>query len=441
MARRRRNSLPVDPVEAEIESLDHEGRGIAHIDGKTLFVDGALPGETVLCRYTLKRRRFDQARTIEVIKASAARIEAKCPHFGVCGGCSLQHMPDGMQLEVKQSVLREQLAHIGHVSLAEMLPPLRDALWGYRRKARLGVRYVEKKERLLVGFRERYGRYLTDMQRCEVLHASVGERIEVLQQLVLSLQAYTQIAQIEIAVGDNATALVFRNLVELGQGDLDKLTAFARQTPDIHVWLQAKGPETAAPLWPEDSSLFYELPEYGVRMHFLPTDFTQVNAGLNRKMIPYAIALLELQSGHRVLDLFCGLGNFSLPLAKTAVHVLGIEGDEGLVQRARDNASNNGIENIDFMVADLFAGVPDGIGPVDRVLLDPPRSGALEIVSQIEKLAPERIVYVSCNSATLARDAGVLVNEKGYTLLKAGIMDMFPHTGHAEAIAVFEKQR
>ena len=439
MARRRRNKLPLDPIEVEIESLDHEGRGITHNDGKIMFVDGALPGETVLCRYTQKKRRFDQARTVEVIKASPERIDAKCPHFGVCGGCSLQHMSDDKQLEVKQGVLLEQFEHIGQVSIPEVLPPLRDGLWNYRRKARLGARYVEKKEKLMVGFRERYGRYLTDMSRCEVLHESVGERIEVLQELIRSLDEYKQIAQIEIAVGDNATAMVFRNLVELEQGDRDKLTAFAKENPDVQVWLQPKGPETAAPLWPEDSSLFYELPDYELKMFFLPTDFTQVNAGLNRKMIPYAIELLELESSHSVLDLFCGLGNFSLPLAKHASKVIAVEGDEGLVQRARENAQANGVENVQFEVADLFEGVPSGIENVDRLLLDPPRTGALEIVSQIEKLGPQRIVYVSCNSATLARDAGVLVNEKGYKLLKAGVMDMFPHTAHAEAIAVFEK--
>lgn len=438
MARRRRNKLPVEPIEVQIESLDHEGRGITHVDGKILFVDGALPGETVMARYTQKRRRFDQARTVEVIKASGQRIQAKCPHFGVCGGCSLQHMSDDMQVEIKQNVLIEQLEHIGHVTTSEVLPPLRDALWNYRRKARLGARYVEKKEKLMVGFRERYGRYLTDMSRCEVLHESVGERIEALQVLIRSLQSYRQIAQIEVAVGDNTTALVFRNLVDLEQADLDKLKQFAIEN-NVQVWLQPAGPETVAPLWPEKVELYYELPDYGIKMDFLPTDFTQVNAGINRKMIPYAMELLELDASHKVLDLFCGLGNFSLPLAKNSAQVIGIEGDEVLVQRAQSNATANGINNVEFIAGDLFKGVPDNIGPVDRLLLDPPRSGALEVVSEIEKLSPQRIVYVSCNSATLARDAGVLVNEKGYQLLKAGIMDMFPHTAHAEAIAVFEK--
>jgi 23S rRNA (uracil1939-C5)-methyltransferase len=438
MARRRRNRLPQEPVEVTIESLDHEGRGIAHIDGKTLFVDGALPGETVNARYTQKRRRFDQSRTVEVLKASDKRIEAKCPHFGVCGGCSLQHMSHDAQVELKQNVLLELFEHVGKLEVPEVLPPLTDAQWQYRRKARLGARYVEKKEKLMVGFRERYGRYLADMSRCEVLHESVGERIEALQVLIRSLNAYKQIAQIEVAVGDNATALVFRNLEELVEDDRRKLRQFADDN-DVQVWLQPGGPDTVAPLWPDQIELYYELPEYAVRMDFLPTDFTQVNAGINRKMIPYAIELLELQPEHKLLDLFCGLGNFSLPLARQVSHVTGVEGDEGLVERAHQNAEKNGVTNVDFMVADLFKGVPSGIDSIDRLLLDPPRSGALEIVSEIEKLSPQRIVYVSCNPSTLARDAGVLVNDKGYKLLKAGIMDMFPHTAHAEAIAVFEK--
>lgn len=438
MARRRRHRLPQEPVEVTIESLDHEGRGISHIDGKTLFVDGALPGETVMARYTLKRRRFDQARTVEVVSASAKRIQAKCPHFGVCGGCSLQHMSHEAQIELKQNVLLELFEHVGKVGVPELLPPLTDVQWQYRRKARLGARYVEKKQKLMVGFRERYGRYLTDMSSCDVLHESVGKRIEALQALIRSLKAYKQIAQIEVAVGDNATALVFRNLEELGEDDKNKLRQFADEN-DVQVWLQPAGPDTAAPLWPEQIELYYELPEYDVRMDFLPTDFTQVNAGINRKMIPYAIELLELQPEHSLLDLFCGLGNFSLPLARQVSHVIGVEGDESLVERAHENAAKNAITNIDFITADLFKGVPSGIDSVDRLLLDPPRSGALEVVAEIEKLSPQRIVYVSCNPSTLARDAGVLVNEKGYNLLKAGIMDMFPHTAHAEAIAVFEK--
>lgn len=438
MARRRRNRLPQEPVEVSIESLDHEGRGITHIDGKIMFVDGALPGETVMARYTQKRRRFDQARTIEVLKASDKRIEARCPHFGICGGCSLQHMSHEAQVELKQSVLLELFEHVGKVKVPEVLPPLTDDQWHYRRKARLGVRYVEKKEKLMVGFRERYGRYLTDMSSCEVLHESVGKRIEALQVLIRGLQAYKQVAQIEVAVGDNTTALVFRNLEVLSDGDKAQLKDFAVKY-DVQVWLQPGGPNTAAPLWPERVELYYQLPEYDVRMDFLPTDFTQVNAGINRKMIPYAIELLELEPSHRLLDLFCGLGNFSLPLAKQVAHVTAIEGDEGLVQRARENADKNNVSNIEFMVADLFKGLPDGIETVERLLLDPPRSGALEVVSEIEKISPERIVYVSCNPSTLARDAGVLVNEKGYSLIKAGIMDMFPHTAHAEAIAVFEK--
>jgi 23S rRNA (uracil1939-C5)-methyltransferase len=435
---RRRKKLPLEPVQAEIESLDHEGRGVAHIDGKVVFVDNALPGEQVMFCYTQKRRKFDQGRVVEVLRASADRVSPRCPHFGVCGGCALQHMSNAAQLRHKQQVLAEQLQHIGKLTVPEFLPVLEGEEWAYRRKARLGVRYALKKEQLMVGFRERYGRFITEMDSCEVLHASVGKRIALLKQLITGLHAYDKIAQLEVAVGDNATALVFRNLVDLDEHDTQALQEFAR-TEDIQVWLQPKGPETIYPLWPENAQLYYELPEYNVHVDFLPVDFTQINGGLNRKMVTHALCLLELSAEHTVLDLFCGLGNFTLPLARKVNHVIAIEGSQSLVERAHANAARNGIHNVEYHVADLFEGVPGHVGKVDRVLLDPPRSGALQVVSEIERIAPKRIVYVSCNTATLARDAGVLVNDKGYRLVTAGIMDMFPHTAHAEAIAVFEK--
>jgi 23S rRNA (uracil1939-C5)-methyltransferase len=435
---RRRKKLPVEPVLAGIESLDHDGRGVAHIDGKVVFIDNALPGEQVMFCYTQKRRKFDQGRAVEVIKASVDRVTPKCPHFGVCGGCALQHMSNPAQLRHKQQVLAEQLQHIGKVTVPDFLPALVGKEWGYRRKARLGVRYAIKKEQLMVGFRERYGRFITEMDSCEVLDASVGKRIALLKQLIAGLHAYDRIAQIEVAVGDNATALVFRNLVELDEYDRQALVDFAR-AEDIQVWLQPKGPETIYPLWPDDAQLYYELPEYDVHVDFQPVDFAQVNGELNRKMVPHALGLLDLTAEQTVLDLFCGLGNFTMPLARKVAHVIAIEGSASLVERAHANASRNGIENVEYHVADLFQGVPEYVGKVDRVLLDPPRSGALQVVSDIERIAPQRIVYVSCNTATLARDAGVLVKEKGYRLLTAGIMDMFPHTAHAEAIAVFEK--
>ncbi|MGD9000642.1 MAG: 23S rRNA (uracil(1939)-C(5))-methyltransferase RlmD [Granulosicoccaceae bacterium] len=435
---RRRKKLPVEPVLAEIESLDHDGRGVAHIDGKVVFIDNALPGEQVMFCYTQQRRKFDQGRVVEVLKASADRVTPKCPHFGVCGGCALQHMSNAAQIRHKQQVLAEQLQHIGKITVPDFLPALVGKEWGYRRKARLGVRYAIKKEQLMVGFRERYGRFITEMDSCEVLDASVGKRIALLKQLIASLHAYDRIAQIEVAVGDNATALVFRNLVELDEQDRQALMDFAR-AEGVQVWLQPKGPETIYPLWPDDAQLYYELPEYDVHVDFLPVDFTQVNGELNRKMVAHALGLLELSAEQTVLDLFCGLGNFTMPLSRKVKQVIAIEGSESLVERAHANASRNGIENVEYHVADLFQGLPEYVGRAERVLLDPPRSGAFAIVSDIERIAPQRIVYVSCNTATLARDAGVLVNDKGYRLVTAGIMDMFPHTAHAEAIAMFEK--
>lgn len=435
---RRRKALPVEPVLADIESLDHDGRGVAHIDGKVVFIDNALPGERVRFVYTLCKSRFDEGKTVEVIRPSSDRVEPKCPHYGVCGGCSLQHMRNAAQLAHKQRVLVEQLQHIGKLNVPALLPPLEGTEWGYRRKARLGVRYAEKLGELLVGFRERHGRYLARMDSCEVLHPSVGKRIKALKQLILCLDSRDKIAQIEIAVGDNATVLVFRNLVALGTADTQALIDFA-SAEGVHVWLQPKGPDTARPLWPEDSRLQYSLPEYGLHIDFMPVDFVQVNADLNQRMIALALSLLALSQKHTVLDLFCGLGNFSLPLARHVSHVIAIEGSDDLVARALTNAKSNGINNIEFHVADLFQGIPDYVAKVDRLLLDPPRSGAVEVVREIERIAPQRIVYVSCNTATLARDAGILVNDKGYRLLTAGIMDMFPHTAHAEAIAVFEK--
>jgi len=438
MARRRRKKLPTEPVAATIESLSHEGRGIAHIDGKTIFIDGALPGEAVMFVYTSRRAKFDEGRTVEVTTPSSDRVQPPCPHFLVCGGCSLQHMSSDAQLQLKQTVLHEQFRHLGGLEIENVLEPLTAKSTGYRRKARLGVRFVIKKDKLLVGFREKNSAYLTDMQSCIVLHESVGLRIEDLQAIVRGMEAYQKIAQIEVAVGDNHTTLVFRNLVELSEADIELLKNFSGQT-GIHVWLQPKGPDTATPLWPAESQLTYSLPEYDVNYEFSPTDFTQVNAELNKKMIKQAIDLLQLEQGSRVLDLFCGIGNFSLPLARQCEHVIGIEGSDALVERARHNAQRNNIENVEYIAADLTKEIPTAIKGIDRMLLDPPRSGALEVVSRMKELGPERLVYVSCNIATLARDAGELVQNQGYKLLSAGIMDMFPHTAHVESIAVFEK--
>lgn len=438
MARTRKKKLPVDPVRAEIESLSHEGRGVAHIDGKATFIDNALPGEEVMFLYTSRRKAFDQGVAVEIIKASADRVEPGCPHFGLCGGCSLQHMSSEAQLAHKQSALIDQFHHIAKLEIENILPPLTTEQWGYRRKARLGVRFVIKKDKLLVGFRERNGGYLADMDSCEVLHESVGHHIKDLQVLIRSMEAYQSIAQIEVAVGDDLTTLVFRNLVELGDDDQKKLITFAKQF-NVQVWLQPGNSSTAYPLWPMDSRLHYAMPEYDVELDFLPTDFTQVNYGMNHQMVARAIELLDLQPEHNVLDLFCGIGNFSLPLARKVRKVTGIEGSEALVARAKENAERNSITNVDYLAADLTEYMPSADEPIDRLLLDPPRSGAFEIAERMKKLNPERIVYVSCNIATLARDTGELVTNQGYKLVSAGIMDMFPHTAHVESIAVFER--
>ena len=438
MARRRRK-LPAAPVEAGIESLAQDGRGVTHIDGKAVFVDGALPGETVRFVYTRQSRRHDEGRVDAVIDASPDRVTPHCPYFGVCGACSLQHLDAARQIDAKQRSMLDALERIGGVRPESILVPLTAEPWGYRRKARLGVRYVRKMGRVLVGFREKRANYLTEMDSCAVLHPSVGERLSDLADLVGSMQARDQIAQIEVAVGDNATQLVFRNLVELAQDDLDRLIAFARET-GLFVALQPGGPETVSPLWPSEQSLYYEHPAYDVRVDFQALDFIQVNAGINRKMVPFALELLDLHSDDVVLDLFAGLGNFTLPLARRAARVVGVEGDEVMVGRARDNALANGIENTEYHAADLMgdmSGAPFLGQHYDKILLDPPRLGAQEVIAHIGKLGAKRIVYVSCHPGTLARDAGLLVNDHGYRLVSAGVMDMFPHTAHVESIALF----
>jgi len=438
MARRRKKKLPTEPVAATVESISHEGRGIARLDGKTIFIDGALPGEEVMFTYTSRRAKFDEGCVTEVIKASSERVEPVCPHFLLCGGCSIQHISPEAQRAHKESVLIDQFKHLAGLEIPELIPPLTSKNTGYRRKARLGVRFVIKKDKLLVGFREKSSGYLTDMSVCIVLHESVGQRLEELQSLIRSMTAYQKIAQIEVAVGDNHTTLVFRNLEELIASDIELLKEFAVNT-GLHIWLQPKGPDTATPLWPEESQLIYALPDYDVSYEFLPTDFTQVNADMNKKMVKQAIELLELKEDSKVLDLFCGIGNFSLPLARSCEQVIGIEGSDVMVERAKKNASNNNIKNIEYLAADLTKEIPVEIKGIDRMLLDPPRTGALEVVSRMKEIGPDRIVYVSCNIATLARDAGELVTNQGYRLCSAGIMDMFPHTSHVESMAVFEK--
>lgn len=438
---RRRKKLPSMPVEAVIESLAQDGRGVTHLDGKAVFVDGALPGETVRFLYTRKSRKHDEGRVDEVMEASPDRVSPHCPHFGICGACSLQHLDPVRQIEAKQRSMLDALKHIGGVEPEQVLAPLTADPWGYRRKARLGVRYVRKKGRVLVGFREKRANYLAEMETCAVLHPSVGERLMDLSALIGGMQARDQIAQIEVAVGDNATQLVFRNLVELTPEDLDRLTQFARET-GFFIALQPGGPESVYPLWPKDQPLYYEHPDFDVRVDFQALDFTQVNAGINRKMVPWALELLEVGPEDIVLDLFAGLGNFTLPLARRAARVVGVEGDAVMVERAKANAVANGITNTEYYAADLMGdmgGAPWLRRQYDKILLDPPRLGAQEVITHVGKLGARRIVYVSCHPATLARDAGLLVKDHGYRLVSAGVMDMFPHTAHVESIALFVK--
>jgi len=445
MARRtnRRKRAPQDPVETHIESLSHDGRGVARIEGKTVFIDGALAGEHIKFVYSKMHSKYDEGRTIEVLQAANDRVDAKCQHFGVCGGCSLMHMAPEAQLALKQKTLEEHLNHFGNVTPQQWLMPLTGPLWGYRRKARLGVKHVPKKERVLVGFREKGTPYLALLERCEVLDPRVGARLAELGEMIAKLEGHNRIAQIEVAMDDEHTALVFRNLDPLSEQDQQALIAYG-QVNDLWIYLQSGGPNTVTPLWPENPQLSYA-PEEGLNLEFEPNDFTQVNAGINKKMIQRTMELLEISAEDRILDLFCGLGNFTLPLAKRVTEVVGVEGDEILVRRARDNAAKNGLANATFEQADLtkteLKDYPWAKAGFNKILLDPPRSGAFEVLHQLAALGAERLVYVSCNPATLARDAGELVNNHGYTLVSTGVMDMFPHTTHVESIALFVKNK
>lgn len=428
-------------LELTIDDLSHEGRGVAHVDGKAWFVAGALPGERVRARRTAKHRQYDEAEVVEVLDASPDRVAPACPHFGTCGGCSLQHLAPAAQIAAKQRTLLENLERIGHVAPARVLAPLQGAPWGYRRRGRLSAKWVEKKGRMLVGFRETNGRFVAELTRCPVLHPAIGERIDALARLIESMAARSEIPQVEFAVGDGQGALVFRHLVELGAEDRARLVGFARET-GLHVYLQPGGLDSVQALEPADAALAFALPAWDVTLAFRPLDFIQVNDDINARMIDHALALLDPQPGDRVLDLFCGLGNFTLPLARRAAHVTGVEGEAGLVQRARDNAALNGIGNVEYHAANLAEDqrdAPWARAKQDLILLDPPRAGAAEVLAYLPRKDTRRVVYVSCHPASLARDAGVLVREHRFKLTAAGVMDMFPHTGHVESIALFER--
>ena len=443
MARRNRKpKLPNYPVRAKIESLSHDGRGVAHIEGKTVFIDGALPGEEISFFYTGRSRKHDTGKVCEIFTASVHRVEPKCAHAAICGGCSLQHMAPEQQIAYKQQTLLDNLQRIGQVTPETVLAPITGPCWGYRHKARLGVKHVRKKGRVLVGFREKAGRYLADLTRCEVLHESIGPRLQELGQLIQGMEALERIAQIEVAIGDRVTVLILRNLDVLSATDTSILRDYAQQT-GLHIHLQPKGPDSVHALYPEHTELAYQIPDFDLKMVFEATDFTQVNPVINLKMINQAIELMALNETDNVLDLFCGLGNFTLPMAKRAGGVMGVEGDTALVQRAWDNARRNAIENAWFAVTDLSEDPAQQQwmkNSYNKILIDPPRSGAAEMMPHIAALNPERIVYVSCHPGSLARDAGMLVNAHGYQLVSAGVMDMFPHTTHVESIALFARK-
>lgn len=453
--RKRRNkaqaeNVPAPILTAVIESLDQEGRGVTHFEGKTIFVDGALPGEKVTFQSQRIKPSYEVANVVEVLKQSNQRVTPKCPHFGVCGGCKLQHLDFAAQVATKQRLLESDLWHIGKVKAENMLPPLYGPTWGYRHKARLSVKYVEKKQRVLVGFNEKSTRFVADMNSCEVLVPEVSALIAPLQDLIVQLSIRDKLPQIELAVGEpDATAqtgksvvvLILRIMAPLTAQDEALLKAFADEHA-VQVWTQSKGPDTIKPFYPLDGSqLQYSLPEFGLTYPFKPNEFTQVNPQINQVMIRRAMQLLAPQAHEKIADFFCGIGNFTLPIARSGAQVLGLEGLANLVERANESAQLNAINHVKFGVADLFKMTPEaltGLGRFDKWLVDPPRDGAFELVKALDTSnQPESIVYVSCNPATLARDAGVLVNEKGYQLKAAGVINMFPHTAHVESIALF----
>ena len=459
MARRNKNrnalATPSEIKYASIESLDQEGRGVTHVEGKTIFIDGALPGEKVTFKSVRIKPSYEVANVVQVLKKSNQRVAPKCPHFGLCGGCKLQHLEVSAQVATKQRLLENDLWHIGKVKPQTMLTPLYGPAWGYRHKARLSVKYVEKKQRVLVGFNEKATRYVADMNSCEVLVPEVSALIAPLQSMIMQLSIRDKLPQIEVAVGEAdltasaglasnqpAIVLIFRIMEVLNAKDELLLKAFA-EFNQVNIWTQSKGPETIKPFWPQNSAaLKYSLPEFNLVYPFKPNEFTQVNPLINQVMIRRAMQLLQPKSHEKIADFFCGIGNFSLPIARSGAQVLGLEGLANLVDRANESAALNNIDNAKFDVADLFKMTDDtltNLGHFDKWLIDPPRDGAFELIKSINPInRPQRIVYVSCNPATLARDAGVLVTEKGYTLKAAGVINMFTHTAHVESIALFE---
>ena len=429
-----------------IESLDLEARGIARRDGKVVFVEGALPGERVTATTVRRKPSYEIARVDQVMRPSSQRVAPRCPHFGVCGGCAMQHLEPSTQVAIKQRSLEDTFWHVGKLRPARILAPLHGPTWGYRYRARLSVRVVPKKGGVLVGFHERKSSYVADMRECHVLPRHVSDLLMPLRAMIASMSAPDRLPQVEVSLGDGVTALVLRHLLPLTDHDIAVLRAFADKH-DVQWWLQPKGPDTVHPLVPEHrDALTYTMPEFGLRMPYRPTDFTQVNHAINRSMVSRALTLLEVQPTDRVADLFCGLGNFTLPLATQGREAVGVEGSKALTDRAHEAAARHGLgERTSFATLNLFEVDVEwlrGLGFFDRMLIDPPREGAQAVAQALSQLKaeerPRRIVYVSCNPATLARDAAIMVHEGGYLLKSAGVINMFPHTGHVESIAVFE---
>jgi 23S rRNA (uracil1939-C5)-methyltransferase len=422
-----------------VDGLTHEGEGVVH-GGKTVFVAGALPGERIRMRRTRRHRQHDDGELLEVLEPSRFRVTPRCAHFGVCGGCALQHLSPEAQLAAKEQELKDALERVAKVTPGRWLAPLAGPVWGYRRRARLGAKFVRKKERVVVGFRERAAPYVAQLARCEVLAAPAGELIEPLAAMLTGLTIREHVPQIEVAVADNVTALVLRVLKTPADEDLERLAAFAA-THRVRLYLQPAGLDSVRVLGPPGEPLRYALPRFDVQLQFEPTDFIQVNGAINEALVARALELLEPDASSRVLDLFCGLGNFTLALARHAAHVVGVEGEGALIERARANARRNAIANAEFHAGNLaVAPVPDSSPwlrqSYSHVLIDPPRTGAREVLAAVAALAPRRVLYISCHPGSLARDLGVLVHEHGFTLDAAGVVDMFPHTAHMESLAL-----
>jgi 23S rRNA (uracil1939-C5)-methyltransferase len=450
---------PVASEEGVVEGLSQEGAGVVHA-GKTAFVAGALPGETIRFRRLRRHRQYDEAQLETVLTPSSMRVAPRCPHFSLCGGCALQHMEPAAQLAAKQQQVADVLERVARTLPQEWLPPLPGPVWAYRRRARLGVRYVPRKGRVLVGFRERLSSLIANIDSCEVLAAPVGALLVPLSELIMQLSIRERLPQIEVAVADGAVALVLRVLAPPSAGDVERLHAF-ENIHGVHFYLQTGGLDSIRSLAETTSSgevpgevpppLSYALPDFDLTLQFQPTDFIQVNGAVNRALVARAVELLKLDADARVLDLYCGLGNFTLALARRAAHVTGVEGDAGLIERARANAARNGLDNAEFWQADLAAApAMSGTGagaaraamppwlaePYTHVLLDPPRAGSRELLPAIAQLRPRRVLYVSCHPGSLARDVGELVHQHGFTLAAAGVVDMFPHTAHVESMAL-----